>query len=56
MQDKPEWLEQVLKAAQEAVRRAPLCFSSTHRGGENGLRNADEVVDAALHAFFDHVP
>ena len=35
-----------------AISQVPLCISSTRRGGENGLRNADEVYQALKTAGF----
>lgn len=34
----------------DAIRTVPLSISSTRRGGENGLRNAEEVARAAIAA------
>jgi hypothetical protein len=55
MTDTPVWINTALQAAQEAVKETPLNISSTRRSG-NGLRNADEAVNAALSAFMRHVP
>lgn len=34
----------------EAIRQVPLSISSTRRSGQNGLRNAEEVAQAAMEA------
>lgn len=34
----------------EAIRQVPLSISSTRRSGQNGLRNAEDVAQAALDA------
>lgn len=40
----------LLKRVTDAIRKVPLSISSTRRSGENGLRNAEEVAQAAFDA------
>ncbi|AWM37076.1 hypothetical protein GobsT_50110 [Gemmata obscuriglobus] len=40
----------LLQRVAAAIRKVPLSISSTRRSGENGLRNAEEVAQAALDA------
>jgi hypothetical protein len=56
MPNSPAWLNDALKAAEDAIRQVPLALSGSTRETKNGLRNADEVVWEALHAFMAHVP
>ncbi len=43
-------MSNIVEKAEQAIREVPLSLSSTRRRGENGLRNADEVLQAALSA------
>ncbi len=36
------------KALEDAIQKVPLVISSTRRDGENGIRNADEIVAAIM--------
>src|SRR5262245_25314370 len=40
----------LLARVEAAIRKVPLSISSTRRSGQNGLRNADEVAQAAIKA------